>query len=62
MKMQSRPGELAADLTGAALDAGESDCRIISESVRYPGFSLKILTGKKLFRTGAARIHPFLAF
>jgi hypothetical protein len=28
MKSNPRPGELAADLPGAALDAGESDCRI----------------------------------
>jgi len=27
-KCNPRPGELAADLTGTALDAGESDCRI----------------------------------
>jgi len=27
-KCNPRPGELAADLTGAALDAGESGCRI----------------------------------
>jgi hypothetical protein len=27
-KCNPRPGELAADLTGAALDAGESDCII----------------------------------
>ncbi|RJQ24652.1 hypothetical protein C4565_09395 [Candidatus Parcubacteria bacterium] len=28
-KCNPRPGELAADLTGAALDGGESDCRIV---------------------------------
>ena len=28
-KCNPRPGELAADLTGAVLDAGETDCRII---------------------------------
>jgi len=27
-KCNPRPGELAADLTGAALDVRESDCRI----------------------------------
>jgi len=27
-KCNPRPGELAADLTGASLNAGESDCRI----------------------------------
>jgi len=28
-KCNPRPGELAADLTGAVLDAGKTDCRII---------------------------------
>ena len=52
-KCNPRPRELAADLTGAARDAGESDCRIIrSEAAK----AIKMQSKSRLPAPGPAAI------
>ena len=61
-KCNPRPGELAADLTGAALDAGESDCRI---ALSGAAAAIKMQSKKRLPATWLAgdcmniHISPF---